>query len=242
MKTKLTAIAILLVVGIVGAFFVQRVSAAQSRLLFLPVRGTWYICQGYNTSQISHKGEDIYGLDFSPDKGSFSGAYGCSKKNKDAPVATGAKVYAPADGTLFYYRKPDILHLKLKSGGCMKIAHLSKTAMTIPSSGKSVKQNTLIGYLAGPNTLNGNFAHLHISAYSDTKCKTPVAFEVKSNFQIFNAPNFPATTTKYAYRGKYITNQTYFAAITNDPLGNMGQLLSNATLLLNPFANLSLGH
>lgn len=205
MKKRLTIIAMLIfvVAGIIAPFNFQKVSAAQSRVILFPVMGTWYICQGYNTSEISHTGKDIYAFDLSPDKNSFSGTKGCNSTTKSA--ASGKNVYAPAGGTVTYLNSnPDIMQLKLNSGGCIRIAHFTKQVI---SPGTSVKQGALLGTLSAPNAANGYYAHLHISVYSDTACTLPVAFEEKSNFRIYGASNFPATTTKYAYRGKSISYQ-----------------------------------
>ena len=205
MKNKLMTLAILaiLIAGTMMPFGFQSVSATQTRIILFPVTGKWYICQGYNTSEISHKGKDVYAFDLSPDKNSYSGARGCNPTTKNA--ASGKNVFAPESGTVTYLNSnPDIMQLKLDSGGCIRIAHFARKYI---AANKHVKQGEKIGNLSAPNAANNYYSHLHISVYSDKGCTVPVAFEEKSNFRIYGASNFPKTTTKYAYRGKSISYQ-----------------------------------
>ena len=111
---KIVFMVMFFVVISVGVIY-KTVSAAQNRALLFPVKGTWYVCQGYNTPEITHKNLDKYGLDLTPSNLSFSGAYGCSKT---PTAASGQKVYAPANGTVTYISNhPDIMQLNSLRGG-----------------------------------------------------------------------------------------------------------------------------
>ncbi|MPM70700.1 hypothetical protein SDC9_117658 [bioreactor metagenome] len=193
-------IVLITLIAFFGIF--STVYASQSRTLIFPVTGTWYVCQGYRTSEITHKGLDIYAFDLTTSKDSYtSGTYGCSSKTKGA--ATGAKVYAPGNGTVTYITgHPDIMQLKLTTGGCFRIGHLSSLQY---KAGNTVKQGQWLGNIAGPNSANGNYAHLHISVYSDSNCTKPVPFTNANNFQLYGIKEFPNSGIAHQYRGTAIT-------------------------------------
>jgi hypothetical protein len=131
----------------------------------------------------------IYSLDLSISSSSFSGATGCSPSTSTA--STGKNVYAPAAGTITHYSS-DLLFLKLDSGGCYLIGHLSNR---IANTSK-VKQGDLIGKISAPNAANGNYAHLHLTAYASSCGSSPVPFSEGNNFKFHGNSDLPKATTK----------------------------------------------
>ena len=200
---------LIILISIFALFFnVQIAYSAQTRKLLFPVSGTWKICQGYNTSELTHTGNMKYSIDLSPDLNSTNtGKFGCYSA-AGATSASGRQVVAPAAGTVTQVStRSDLINFQLDTGGCMQIGHFSSRV-----SNGHYNQGVNIGTLSGPTALNGNYAHLHLTA-SSSNCPTfttPVAFADNgagdnANFQFYGATNFYATTTLHAWRGNTIT-------------------------------------
>jgi hypothetical protein len=178
--------------------------AGQERILLFPMQGTWYVCQGYY-GPISHTGNIIYSLDLTTDPNSFAGPRGCSG---DSNAAAKKDVYAPANGTIMHSRTLDLMYLKLDSGGCLMVGHLSSRK----ANNSKVKQGDKIGTIASAAKTNGNYAHLHLTAFSNSDCVSGrVPFDEAHNFRFTGGPNLTVSGTSQQHRGKKFTQQCQYS-------------------------------
>lgn len=134
---------------------------------------TWRICQGYNTNRITHSGDFIHSFDFSIATNSAIGTYGCNPSTSNS--STNQNIIAPATGTIRHRgnRSTDLFCLSfdnVASNGArsMWIGHMSLSNGAYV--GGPITQGEIIGTLNAPATLNGSYAHIHISSYSSTDC------------------------------------------------------------------------
>ena len=138
---------------------------------------SWEICQGYNTSNISHNGNLKYSLDFGFGTG-HSGSTGCYKK----PNATKNKeVRAPASGIILWNGSSDtdITCLQLDNPVSTGDSNIKSLGLGHLQSGEnrlaadtSVDKGDVIGIACGAGECpsDGGYAHIHISAHTDNKC------------------------------------------------------------------------
>ncbi|MBI3159888.1 MAG: discoidin domain-containing protein [Chloroflexi bacterium] len=173
--------------------------SAQSRSLYLPFKGTWYVCQGYR-GKISHTGKDVYALDLTTNKDGV-GNNGCTG---DINASKDQLVYAPADGVLSYgTSNPDLIYFTLDTGGCLVIGHVVPNAY---ATGK-YKSGQQIGKVAAAGTRNGGYAHIHMSAFpKGCYATTSVPMSSDYNFrflnsQFQNAPDLISNGATNQYRG-----------------------------------------
>lgn len=136
--------------------------------LRLPMLGsyTWYVCQGYNTPAPGDHNSSTnayYAVDLVPAANS-AGSWGCIN-NPNA--ATSIPLVAPAAGTI-YQVGPDLECINFDAGGSMLIGHLTGR----PSGGSHINAGYPIGVVEPPvnNGWQGNFAHVHLQAFSGSGC------------------------------------------------------------------------
>ncbi len=149
-----------------------------------PIGESWYICQGYN-GQVSHQ-EIIFALDLSMDPNS-PGPTGCTPTT--ANTSTGRIVLAPADGNVVWHgtEHPDMLCIDFDRGGSMLIGHLENLAPL-----GRIEHDETVGTVAPPNSLNDDYAHIHIQIHKDSGCQgNAIPFATEHGTKFACAPDLP---------------------------------------------------
>ena len=150
---------------------------------FLPGQ-TWYVCQGYRgVSHLSGYALDMSNYPATPN------TQGCNSAYKNS--ATGQWVTAPGSGILGTPWSDGVC-FRFDAGGSFKLGHISVSGL-VP--GARYRAGQQISTINAPGSSNGNFAHLHMSAYSDTNCATPVPLSGSARLDcVANLPYGPNYT------------------------------------------------
>jgi hypothetical protein len=191
-----------------NAVWKVRFSAPVSGLIF-PFSRTndWQICQGYNTSSVSHIGTLVYSFDF---------AYGLGNQGSTACFGTDTisenKPYlAPANGVIGgrdFGNDTDVSCLVLDtpvpngSGSTVRsveMGHMKSGAVNRRvDRGTRLYQGNTVGLLCAANGCNsvGAYAHAHMGVYTSADCSgTSVPFGT-----VFGTPyDFTSNGTKYQW-------------------------------------------
>ncbi|CAA6820390.1 MAG: Unknown protein [uncultured Thiotrichaceae bacterium] len=171
---------------------------------------TWTVCQGYNTSDITHDGNLNYSLDFSLDADAAQGGTACSFAT--ANTSTGQYVYAPADGRIMWHGldsvpgiNVDMTCIRLDetaSNGANSIllGHLNFSGFV--STLDQVKQGDLIGVVNAPSVVNGAYAHIHISSHASSLCNDD---SIPLNSVFGGSYNFTDNGNEQQWRGTTVS-------------------------------------
>lgn len=162
----------------------------------------WYICQGYNTPEVSHGGTIKNALDLVVATTDFGSKTGCAYWN--APTygtsAEGKSVIAPADGVVYSSGSTyGTLCLNLADGGSLLLAHLVDR---LTPGTKVTAGTTRLGMVASRDqTRNDGVAHIHIQAHNGINCEgETVPFNSADGFRFCSNPKMPNTGVDYQYR------------------------------------------
>ncbi len=189
----------------------------------------WYICQGYNTSDISHYGDIRDALDLVAAITDIGSEKGCT--NKVGPTygasAEGKSVIAPANGTVYSSGTTfGTVCLNLSEGGSLLLAHLVDR---LAPGTKVTAGTTQIGIVAPRGQLeNRGIAHIHIQAHSGSNCQgETVPFSSADGFRFCSNPKMPNTDIARQYRterlwgcGSRMTNNEWLLTNHTDSSGS----------------------
>jgi len=163
---------------------VSGVADASDRRLTLPFSTgeTWYVCQGYNANA-THSGEPSLDISYSKDS---VGPNACIINSTTANASTGRAVRSPASGVA-YAVGIDGVCVNLTVGGSVYLGHLTDRI----ASGTTVSAEKQVGKVAGPNSNNARFSHVHLQAHSGTGCGSSprIPFSDGSHMRFSCAPD-----------------------------------------------------
>ncbi len=138
----------------------------------------WQVCQGYNTSNISHIEKLIYSLDFAYGTGNL-GSTGCFGNPNGSENKS---ILAPGSGTISWNgsTNPDITCLKLDSSisngyganvNSIMLGHIKSNSQRV-GAGKHVNQGEIIGITCSSTgcTTVGGYSHIHMGIYTSSDC------------------------------------------------------------------------
>ncbi len=194
----------LVVLGLLGSAAPAN-AASVSLLLPFKIGQTWFVCQGYNTTEIDHTGGQVDALDLSISPTAASGTYGCV----GGPSASqGQAVYAPAAGTIVsqccHSPVNDMVCLDTTAGGSLMIGHMGG----LPAVGTQVPASHKLGTVNPPGTTTneGKYSHIHIAAYASNNCSgTSIPFDDAHGTRFSYAPNLPSDGSAHQYYGRYLS-------------------------------------
>lgn len=149
----------------------------------------WVVCQGYN-GPYTHKGSDMYSLDFASPGCNASDASG---KNMRSPVA--GKVYS-------YGASYGVLCVNTYDGRSVALVHINSDfrAGWIVNAGQSV------GSVAAPGQKgNAGMSHLHLQMWSTPNCfnNSVIPFDADHDAQICGAPSMTPNGYDYYKNGAW---------------------------------------
>ncbi|MDM8567236.1 hypothetical protein QUF74_16500 [Candidatus Halobeggiatoa sp. HSG11] len=196
------AIQIFITLGI--SIFVGITSAASRDLVFPFEQGeTWYVCQGYNTNQITHHNDYRtiqlkYSFDLTTEPNSTPpwSTYGC---NGDRKHAKRKSVLSPGTGTVAkekYAAASDMMCINLNNGGSIMLGHFDVDKSKF-YTGQTVTVNQEVGKLATSNVKGNNayYSHIHMSLYKYNNCKKNIPFGDR-----FESGDFYNDRSRYQWR------------------------------------------
>jgi hypothetical protein len=164
-------------------------------LLPFSIGQEWTICQGYN-GEVSHTGTDKYALDLSLDPNS-AGPRGCVP-GPGASASDNQIVTAPGDGKVVSFLSHDstndLVCIDLDAGGSVRIGHIvpQKADGTPLKEKDPVAAGDQIGIvLPLSQSSTSEYAHIHIAAYSKSKCLGSSAVPFIGAFQFQCVPPLP---------------------------------------------------
>lgn len=179
-------------------------------LLPFSVGQTWTICQGY-FGPVSHKAELNlqYALDLSIDPNSAKGPLGCGQ----GPNASDNQiVIAPGSGKVVRFTGDDatndLVCIDLDAGGSVQIGHIipQKTGAVALHKNDPVLAGEQIGIvLPLSQSSKSGYAHIHIEAFSKSKCQGKSAVPFTGAFQFQCVPPLADDGGENQHRGKQLT-------------------------------------
>jgi hypothetical protein len=141
---------------------------------------TWYVCQGYDNSAVTHTGTSRYGLD-------LTGGPNCDNS------AAGRNVRSPMAGTVSYYQGTyGNLCINTTGGRSVTLTHINSSL----TAGTSVGAGTYVGTVAAANSReNGGVAHIHFQMWASPNCynSSVIPFDSAHSARICGAPNLTTT-------------------------------------------------
>ncbi len=145
---------------------------------------TWYVCQGYQNSTVTHNSDtgSIYGLDLTVSNQDF-GTSGCVAYDYNINKSANKQVLSPASGTISYMgQNSDLVCLSIDQNRSLLIGHINRT---VPN-GKKVNAGEVLGTTLAYPVGGKNYAHIHLEGRRSSNCapKTSVPLSAANGLQL----------------------------------------------------------
>lgn len=150
---------------------------------------TWYVCQGYQNSTVSHNSNtgSIYGLDLTVSNQDF-GTSGCVAYDYNINKSANKQVLSPASGTVSYLGS-DLVCLSIDQNRSLLIGHINRSV----ANGQRVSAGQLLGTTLAYAPGGKNYAHIHLEGRRSSNCArgTSVPLSAANGLQIMGVGDLP---------------------------------------------------
>ncbi|MEG3921520.1 ricin-type beta-trefoil lectin domain protein [Microcoleus sp. T3_A4] len=150
---------------------------------------TWYVCQGYQNSTVSHNSNtgSIYGLDLTVSNQDF-GTSGCVAYDYNINKSANKQVLSPASGTVSYLGS-DLVCLSIDQNRSLLIGHINRSV----ANGQRVSAGQLLGTTLAYAPGGKNYAHIHLEGRRSSNCArgTSVPLTAANGLQIMGVGDLP---------------------------------------------------
>jgi hypothetical protein len=152
---------------------------------------TWYVCQGYQNSTITHNSNtgSTYGLDLTVSNRDF-GTTGCYASDNNVNKSANKQVLSPASGTVYHVAgTSDLVCLSIDQNRSLLIGHINRSV----SNGQRVNAGQLLGTTLSYTLASNKYAHIHLEGRRSSNCArgTSVPLTAANGFQIMGVGDLP---------------------------------------------------
>ncbi|OCR02043.1 hypothetical protein BCD67_07665 [Oscillatoriales cyanobacterium USR001] len=152
---------------------------------------TWYVCQGYQNSTISHNTStgSTYGLDLTVSNKDF-GTNGCYAYDNNVNKSANQQVLSPASGTVYHVgRDSDLVCLSIDQNRSLLIGHINRSV----SNGQKVNAGQVLGTTLSYTLQSGKYAHIHLEGRRSSNCAvgTSVPLTAANGLQLIGVGDLP---------------------------------------------------
>ncbi|MEG4392169.1 ricin-type beta-trefoil lectin domain protein [Microcoleus sp. BROC3] len=152
---------------------------------------TWYVCQGYQNSTISHNVNtgSTYGLDLTFSNRDF-GTNGCYASDSNVNKSANKQVLSPASGTVYHVAgTSDLVCLSIDQNRSLLIGHINRSV----ANGQRVSAGQVLGTTLSYTLASNKYAHIHLEGRRSSKCAvgTSVPLTAPNGLQLMGVGDLP---------------------------------------------------
>lgn len=152
---------------------------------------TWYVCQGYQNSTVSHNSNtgSIYGLDLTVSNQDF-GTSGCVAYDYNINKSANKQVLSSASGIVYHVPgTSDLVCLSIDQNRSVLIGHLNRSVY----NGQRVNAGQVLGTTLAYAPGGKNYAHIHLEGRRSSNCRpgTSVPLTAANGLQLMGVGDLP---------------------------------------------------